>query len=105
MHDGGTPGQPDPEVERKLGLGRAGSRKTVRVLQVILALALLAGLGVLGQRYFAQRAASMRPTYELAKAKRADIDLTVSATGTVKGLSTVEVGAEVTGKILRVHVG
>jgi HlyD family secretion protein len=104
MHDGGTPAQPDPDVERKLGLGHRTS-PLLRAAQVIAGLALLGGLGYAGQRYVAQRAVNKRPSYELATAKRADIDLVVSATGTVKGLSTVEVGAEVTGKILKVHVG
>lgn len=111
MHDGSsakddavTRSPADPAVVAKLGLDRqAGPAR--RILQVVIALAVVVGLGVAGQHYWAQRKASMRPTYELKKVARADIDLVVSATGTVKGLSTVEVGAEVSGKITKVNVG
>ena len=65
----------------------------------------MAGIAFGVQRYLDQRAVQARPTYELKKVARGTIDLVVSATGTVKGLSTVEVGAEVSGKITKVHVG
>lgn len=102
MHDGSA--KADPIVVAKLGLDKQPSALR-RALQILLALAVLAGLGVAGQRYWVKRAESMRPTYELRKVERATIDLVVSATGTVKGLSTVEVGAEVSGKITKVNVG
>jgi HlyD family secretion protein len=102
MHDGSA--KADPSVVAKLGLDRQPSIAR-RALQWLLALAVLAGLGVAGQRYWVKRAESMRPTYELKKVERGNIDLVVSATGTVKGLSTVEVGAEVSGKVTKVNVG
>jgi HlyD family secretion protein len=103
MHDGST-AKADPTVVAKLGLGKDPSAMR-RVIQVVLGLAVVAGLGVAGQRYWVKRAESMRPTYELKKVSRGTLDLVVSATGTVKGLSTVEVGAEVSGKITKVNVG
>jgi HlyD family secretion protein len=35
---------------------------------------------------------------------RGDLRVTVTATGTLEAVTTVEVGAEVTGKLLRVNV-
>ena len=102
MHDGSA--KADPSVVAKLGLDKQPS-VALRAVQWLLALAVLAGLGVAGQRYWVKRAEGMRPTYELKKVQRATIDLVVSATGTVKGLSTVEVGAEVSGKVTKVNVG
>ena len=111
MHDGSsakdhavTRAPADPAVVAKLGLDHQPGPAR-RIIQVVLGLLILAGLGFAGQRYWAERKVSMRPTYELKKVARADIDLVVSATGTVKGLSTVEVGAEVSGKITKVNVG
>jgi HlyD family secretion protein len=50
------------------------------------------------------RAAYRGPVYETAEAKRGDVSVTVGATGTLQPLTTVEVGAEVTGRVLRVLV-
>src|ERR1044071_1465766 len=112
MHDGSTAKAgpragdenraPDPAVVAKLGLGKQPSAAR-RVIQVVLGLALLAGLGGAGQRYWANRGERMRQTDALQQDAPGNIDLVVSATGTVKGLSTVEVGAEVSGKITKVN--
>jgi HlyD family secretion protein len=93
----------DPEVVAKLGMDRPRTRAR-RLTEIALVLAALGGLGYAAERYFARRAASNLPTYQLATVTRADIATVVSATGTVKGLSTVEVGAEVSGKVTQVHV-
>ena len=42
--------------------------------------------------------------YETARATRADVRVTVTATGTLEAITTVEVGAEVTGRLLTVLV-
>jgi len=86
-----------------LGLDRTHSRVRLAI-KILIAFLVLAGLGYAGQRYWAQRAAAKLPTYQFGTLKHADIDTVVSATGTVKGLSTVEVGAEVSGKVTKVHV-
>ncbi len=44
------------------------------------------------------------PRYRTAPVTRGDLAVTITATGTVKGLDTVEVGPEISGRILRVHV-
>ena len=107
MHDGSTgkdERRPDPAVVARLGLDRSAGPAR-RMVQVLVALAVVAGIVFGARHFFEQRAVARRPSYELKKASRATIDLVVSATGTVKGLSTVEVGAEVSGKITKVNVG
>ena len=49
-------------------------------------------------------AANAGPEYEVATAKRSEVRVTVTATGTLQAVTTVEVGAEVTGKLLSVRV-
>lgn len=44
------------------------------------------------------------PTYETARVERGQIVATVTATGTLRALNTVEVGAEVSGRVARVLV-
>lgn len=50
--------------------------------------------------------ASAAPTtqYQTQKVERGDLRVSVTATGTLKARSTVEVGAEITGRVLQVHV-
>ena len=93
----------DPEVAASLGLDRkttAGAWVVRGVL--ILALAAAAAWGVM--RYLDHRAESRKPRFETAPASRRNIEMAVTATGTVKGLRTVEVGTEVSGKLMAVHV-
>lgn len=93
----------DPDVVKTLGLDRPPRRwrKALRVLVPIVLVVLVAGLVF---RCVRERAARAIPEYKTAEAKRADIQVTITATGKVKGLNTVEVGAEVSGRITKVHV-
>ncbi len=59
---------------------------------------------VLGIVVWRVRAAGRGPEFETAETKRADVVVTVTATGTLQAVTTVEVGAEVTGKLLSVRV-
>jgi HlyD family secretion protein len=54
--------------------------------------------------FLEQRAAAQKPRFESAPVQRRDIQVVNSATGTLKGLNTVEVGAEVSGRVTRVLV-
>jgi HlyD family secretion protein len=45
-----------------------------------------------------------KPRYETAEVKKSDLRATVTATGRLRGLNTVEVGAEVSGRLTRVWV-
>jgi HlyD family secretion protein len=72
---------------------------------VWIVLAVLAALAVAMLVVRARRgaAASAVPAYELAEARKSEVRVTVTATGTLQAVTTVEVGAEVTGKVLSVR--
>ncbi len=96
-----TPG--DKDVLLTLGMndgGRAG-RRWIWLIVTLLALVAV-GFGV--RQFLAARALAAKPRYEQSKAVRGDIQVVVSATGTLNGRSTVEVGAEVTGRVTQVLV-
>lgn len=68
---------------------------------------MLLALGMVGfgvARWVSARALAARPKYEQAKVTRSDIQVVISATGTLKGRGTVEVGAEVSGRVTQVLV-
>jgi HlyD family secretion protein len=92
----------DPEVLAKLGVGRPrrGRRLVVAAVALALAGATAAGIVVLRQR----AAQNAIPSYVTAPAERGDLRETVTATGTLSPLDSVEVGAEVTGRVTRVLV-
>ncbi|MDB4991534.1 MAG: hemolysin [Myxococcaceae bacterium] len=94
----------DPEVMKTLGMGVNAPSRARRWLWGLglLAVFLLAGFG--GWRLLQRRALLARPRYEQGKVTRGDIQVSVSATGTLKGRSTVEVGAEVSGRVTEVRV-
>lgn len=96
-----TPNTGDPEVIRSLGLG-AHRRRRIAVRAAIL-LVVLAAIALGVNRYLRARAAQALPKYETAAAVRTDIQVSITATGTLEGLNTVEVGAEVTGKIIQLN--
>jgi HlyD family secretion protein len=97
-----TPPAADPEVQRTLGLGpfaKKRSRRWIAAL-VLVGVVLVAAIvrGVLGA------GEPPGPAYETEEVTRGDLSVTVTATGTLQGLNTVEVGAEVSGRVLRVLV-
>lgn len=90
------------EVEKTLGIGVHHKRRwPLYALLGALALGIAVFLVV---RWVAARQAASIPAYETVAVVRADLSVTVTATGTLQGLSTVEVGAEVSGKVIRVLV-
>ena len=92
----------DPEVVSALGLGKG--QKRMRWLVWLLVLAGLAGAVALGRSYLAKRAADRMPAYVTEPVKKGDLEVVVTATGTLLGLNTVEVGAEVSGRVSSVLV-
>lgn len=90
------------EVRNRLGLNPHKRRR--RIVWLLLSL-VAAVILVLGARAYWQHGAEERlPKYQTEAVVRADIHVTVSATGNLRGINTVEVGAEVTGKVLHVLV-
>ncbi len=89
------------DVRRALSAA-APSRLRKVILFSLLALS-LAGAGMAGWRWHKSKG-TQGPGYEFSEVKVADLRVTVTATGTLQALTTVEVGAEVTGKVLEVAV-
>src|SRR6188472_3102642 len=92
----------DPAVVSSLGLGQG--QKRMRWLVWLLSLGALAGALLLGKSYLDKRAAARLPAYVSEPVKKGDIEVVVTATGTLLGLNTVEVGAEVSGRVASVLV-
>ena len=95
----------DPEVEAQLGLTQTGGSRARRAwvrrgTWVLVALALLGGLAWWRARGQAERA----PKYVTAPVERGDLAVTVTATGTLSALDTVEVSSEVSGRVAEVLV-
>ncbi len=67
---------------------------------VVLAIASVIALGV----RFGRNRTEPPPSYETARVERGEIVATVTATGTLRALNTVDVGAEVSGRVARVLV-
>ncbi|MCC6489800.1 MAG: efflux RND transporter periplasmic adaptor subunit [Candidatus Hydrogenedentes bacterium] len=91
-----------PDVAQTLGIG--GGRSRVhhygRWLMVVL---LLAGAGAAG-RYWLTQNKSDGVRYETQKVSRGDLRVTVTATGTLEPIKTVDVGIEVSGTVKTVEV-
>jgi HlyD family secretion protein len=79
-------------------------RRTRAVLLWLGLLLSVLAVGFGGMRWYKARELSRRPRYVSEPVTRADIQVIVSATGTLKGQNTVEVGAEVSGRVSTVHV-
>ncbi|MDS1138045.1 efflux RND transporter periplasmic adaptor subunit [Nitratireductor indicus] len=76
-------------------------KKTTRITLSLIALAAIA---IGGYFYWQQRAASQDQTYLTASVTRGDVELTVLASGTLKPVKLVAVGAQVSGRITSVDV-
>lgn len=89
----------DPDVLRVVA-----HKKKSRVYWVLFAILLL-GVGAGGFIVWKRRTTTTQTTqYQTQKVERGDLRVSVTATGTLKARSTVEVGAEITGRVLQVHV-
>jgi HlyD family secretion protein len=92
---------PDDDVAALLGTSRAPRRRWLGWLAaVLLALVAVAAIafGV------ARRASGGGPRYRTAEVSRGELRVTITATGTLQATTTVEVGAEVSGRILEMTV-
>jgi HlyD family secretion protein len=96
------PGQTREDVEKTLGIGVHAKKRGY--LWILVLVVVVVG-GFLGLRSYAKtRAMAAQPVYQTAPVARADLSVTVTATGTLEGLNTVEVGAEVSGRVTEVLV-
>ena len=93
---------PDQELAAVLGLNR--NRAHHRVVKWLIGLALLGVVAVGVRGFMRKQATNGMPHYRTEKVEKRDLRVTVSATGTLQTLKSVDVGAEVTGRILRILV-
>lgn len=94
--------QGDAEVVRTLGLDAESKRKPwVRAVLTLLVFVAIAALIVM---WMQARKRARAPVFQTAAITRGDLNVTVTATGTIQGLNTVEVGAEVSGRVAKVLV-
>jgi HlyD family secretion protein len=94
----------DLEVMRTIGVQSGARRRVAKLAWIALGVSLVAG-GAWGVKHYLElRARAMQPKFQSESARVADIQVVVSATGTLKGQNTVEVGAEVSGRVSRVYV-
>ncbi len=91
-----------PEVLAQLGVGqqRKGRRWLTRFLMFAVVCGLAAGVWV----WRAQARENKGPTWITEAVEKGDLRETVTATGTLSPLDLVEVGAQVTGRVTKVHV-
>lgn len=89
------------DVQRAIGAGKRSIPRRVITWLIVVGVVVLAAWMIRG---WLIRRANAGPKYETATAERGDIVVTVTATGTLQAVTTVEVGAEVTGKLLSVKV-
>src|SRR5689334_17609791 len=85
-------------------IGASARPRWKRAVWILLAVAAVIAVGLLAARARRGAAAGAIPAFELAEVRRGDVKVTVTATGTLQAVTTVEVGAEVTGKVLTVRV-
>jgi len=95
--------QADPDVVKTLGAAQAGPARRL-ILWGGLALLLAGGVAYGVVSYQERQKALREPAFERGKVTRGDFQVLITATGTLKGLNTVEVGAEVSGRVTKVHV-
>lgn len=89
------------ELKRKVGL--TGPRRGRWIFRLVLLLVVVGGAAgfVVWKK---KQSEGKPPNYELAAVKTSTVRGTVSATGTVQGRRTLQIGAEVSGTVLRVLV-
>ena len=94
--------QSDEDVARTLGLNAKPKRPLV-LRPAFLALVALGAL-MAGGYYWQTLVRSRIPRFEVAQARRGDLTVLVTATGTLQPVNMVEVGAEISGRLERVLV-
>jgi len=92
----------DPELRKKLGLDKTGGGRRWLKRLVVLLVVVGSIAGVVVWRIRAAR--GDKPDYVTLATKRGDLLVTVNATGSLDARETVDVGAEVSGRILKVLV-
>jgi HlyD family secretion protein len=90
----------DLENALELTHGHKRRRLWLRALWAILALAAVGG----GIAYATRKKPDVGPRYETTEVTRGDLHVSITATGTLSALDSVPVGAEISGRVLKVLV-
>src|ERR1700744_1244196 len=78
-------------------------RRRARIYQIVGLLALLCAVG--GGLFWRSKSTSKKGVrYRTAQVQVGDLKETVTATGTLKGLDSVDVGAQISGKLTKINV-
>jgi HlyD family secretion protein len=95
---------PNPsEIEAVLGLdARSRGKRWLRRLAWLVVMAIIVAGGV--WYYLATQSAQQTVTYQTAAAKRADLTVTVTATGQIEPITQVDISSEMSGVIRTVNV-
>jgi HlyD family secretion protein len=100
--DSGEHAPPSSAIRKNLELGRSS-----RWRKWLVRMAIFAVLGAAVAAFVVWRARAQEdaaPRYMTEPMQRGDLKVTVTATGNIKGRDTVEVGAEISGRVVAVHV-
>ncbi|MEZ4374292.1 MAG: efflux RND transporter periplasmic adaptor subunit [Polyangiaceae bacterium] len=89
------------ELKQKVQMTKSRSRKWLWRIGILLVLVVI-GVGVWKWRQAAAKAKA--PTFQTEPVQKGELKATVTATGTLDGRDSVEVGAEVTGSISKIMV-
>lgn len=81
----------------------AGHRRRSRVIQIVVGLLVVATI-VAGYLYFSRKRPVPGPRYDTVEVTKGDLHVTVTATGTLSARDSVPVGAEISGKVVKVNV-
>lgn len=93
------------DVRVVLGLTAEGTpKRRLRWLKRAAIVAAVAAIAVVGHAVWRRGASDGLPRFTTVHPERTDLRVTVTTTGNLRGSSIVSVGAEVTGKVLRVAV-
>lgn len=91
------------DTESLLASDRRHSHRKKLIIAVV-AVLFLGGGGVVAYKLFLGQSASGELGYETAVVRRGDLRSSITTTGTVEALNTVEVGAEISGQIQNITV-
>ncbi|MBD8687102.1 efflux RND transporter periplasmic adaptor subunit [Rhizobium skierniewicense] len=92
---------PQPDLRDILSTSRTGKKKSRRALYITVALLVLAGAG---GYYYVAGGASVAYTYTTLDAKKGDLAVIVTSTGSVQPTDQVDISSELSGTIRKVNV-
>lgn len=92
---------PQPDLRAILSTSRTGKKKSRRALSITVALLVLAGAGV---SYYLAGGASVSYSYTTQDARKGDLAVIVTSTGSVQPTDQVDISSELSGTIRKVNV-